>query len=218
MFSNKQIMAVAFMGLMVGAVALEEGTGIVNNFTNITNISGGGGVSFNGDPVDLNGSNMFNGTISNYSTLTYVNDTFFKKSGGNLTGGFSLVKPLGYVGNVAGYQTAAANIIFTMAGRLFNETTIQIDQGSSPTFYGAVYTVRSTSTDARLEFNTLDPNVAGVTNQTNIWKVEKSATNDGGMTLFRQNGTLTITNLSGSGNDYVCVDANGKLFRSDAAC
>lgn len=31
-------------------------------------------------------------------------------------------------------------------------------------------------------------------------------------------GVLTMSNLSGSGNDYVCVDSTGKLYRSDAIC
>jgi len=31
------------------------------------------------------------------------------------------------------------------------------------------------------------------------------------------NGTIT-TNLTGTGNDYVCVDANGVLYRSDGVC
>ena len=32
------------------------------------------------------------------------------------------------------------------------------------------------------------------------------------------NGTVLITNLTGTGDDYVCVNSIGKLFRSNAAC
>ena len=31
-------------------------------------------------------------------------------------------------------------------------------------------------------------------------------------------GNVTITNLAGSGNAYVCVNSNGKLYRSSSAC
>jgi hypothetical protein len=32
------------------------------------------------------------------------------------------------------------------------------------------------------------------------------------------NGNIRVSNLQGTGNDYVCVDANGVLFRSNTAC
>ena len=36
--------------------------------------------------------------------------------------------------------------------------------------------------------------------------------------VVEDNGKVRILNLTGSGNDYVCVDANGYLFRSNTAC
>ena len=31
-------------------------------------------------------------------------------------------------------------------------------------------------------------------------------------------GSIEITDLTGTGNDYACIDANGRLFRSNTAC
>lgn len=44
--------------------------------------------------------------------------------------------------------------------------------------------------------------------------------NVGGDTALRigANNEVTVTNFTGSGNDYVCVDAGGTLFRSNTAC
>jgi len=36
--------------------------------------------------------------------------------------------------------------------------------------------------------------------------------------IVEDDGRVRILNLTGSGNDYVCVDANGYLFRSNTAC
>ena len=32
------------------------------------------------------------------------------------------------------------------------------------------------------------------------------------------NGTINVAGLSGSGRDYVCVDASGNFVRSNTAC
>lgn len=36
--------------------------------------------------------------------------------------------------------------------------------------------------------------------------------------FLEQDGGLTLTNYSGTGNDYACFDPNGKIFRSDSVC
>ncbi len=36
--------------------------------------------------------------------------------------------------------------------------------------------------------------------------------------IVEDDGRVKILNLTGSGNDYLCVDANGYLFRSNTAC
>ena len=36
--------------------------------------------------------------------------------------------------------------------------------------------------------------------------------------ISRTNGDLTIKNLDVTGNDFACLDSNGKLYRSATAC
>ena len=36
--------------------------------------------------------------------------------------------------------------------------------------------------------------------------------------VVEDDGRVRVLNLTGSGNDFLCVDANGYLFRSNTAC
>jgi len=85
--------------------------------------------------------------------------------------------------------------------------------------------------------------VTGITNPTNLplvnitdtninWELLGNLTVDGSVGINTTNptsllhvsgnanitGTLLLTNLSGTGNAYVCVNANGILTRSSTAC
>ncbi|HLC76976.1 MAG TPA: hypothetical protein VJH04_02110 [archaeon] len=49
-----------------------------------------------------------------------------------------------------------------------------------------------------------------------IMRTGSSGLND--RVVIEDDGRVRILNLTGSGNDYVCVDANGYIFRSNTAC
>ena len=215
---------VVLIGLLSGCIEdVVRGDISVNNTYTTT---GGGGVSFNGDPVNLNGSNMFNGTISNYSTLTYVNDSLnnkVNKSGDNMTGNLNFInsatvflndtdyQQTGYFDVFEQYSTSQATFRM-IAGRGFNKSASTVLHGkygnTSVGYVIMVVSIPQTNPTRGLRFRYF-PN--GSTTPTTFLN-----SNENDTTLYF--GNLTISSLAGSGNDYVCVDPNGKLFRSNAAC
>jgi len=109
---------------------------IVNNYYNTT---GSGGVSFNGNPVNLNGSNLYNGTISNYSTLDFLNSSLnnkVNKSGdnwsGNMDAGSKSIHNLSNVNRTSGnFDLNLLSGIFTftatgVSGIMRNYTTANL--------------------------------------------------------------------------------------------
>ncbi len=68
--NERKVLGIAVFALILSFVAYSYGTGSTNYYNNTT----GGGVSFNGSPVDLNGSSFYNGSqllgTFNHSNLT----------------------------------------------------------------------------------------------------------------------------------------------------
>lgn len=108
----------------------QNGSVIVNTYNNYTNTtgSGGGGVSFNGTPVNLNGSYLYNGTFDINTNLSLK----VNKSGDSMTGNLSMTT--NEIQNAS--KVTVVNTNYNITSGLFGIADIyMVSAGSTVGFY-----------------------------------------------------------------------------------
>jgi len=208
-------------------IAGTNGSVITNNY--YTNTTGGGGVSFNGTPVDLNGSNLHNGTFNDVNLSLKVNKTGDTMSG-TLDMGFNRINRTSFVdiknSGTAGFdvQNTATDIVNSLAVGTVGNSNI----------YGNWNSTTNTQANTSLSSWSIRPGVVG--SQEGLFRIiwfregftpglEEyiiQAYKNQTLTITTKattiNGNVTMTNLTGAGNSYVCVYANGTLYRGSPTC
>jgi len=227
---HKKLFVICLLALFLGFMGL-----VLPEATEPTG-GGGGGVSFNGSEVDLNGSNLKNGTISNYSTLDYTNSSLsgkVNKSGDNFSQIYSRLN-ISRCGQSSGncemtssldaMSYNGVNYLFFTSERWYNTSTLSWNYGSHPERGGAIIQVAG----RQILFRQFAPNSLTPLSSFVGDNVSARLYDGNGNLAFRTTNTYSefynssnpviIQNMTGSGNDYVCVDSTGKLFRSNTAC
>lgn len=188
----------------------------VMGFVYATTISGGGGggVSFTGVPVDLNGSLLRNGTFGD------INDTKVNKSGDTMTGSINMnnneIQNISVINGSVKIKTSGLNSVVVL-----NNTNAPFSVAMRENSLGSISFITNWNTDTdtqinmsmpvwifRIRWNQDDFQVVRGDNVSALqiyWSIDKK-------------GNMTVSKLSGTGNAYVCVDSSGTLFRGNPAC
>lgn len=209
---------------------------------------GSGGVSFNGTPVNLNGSLLFNGSINKTSTdIDMMNHKITNSSGVNSSSTYiynpdniNMATNTNWVASTDSLYAVKTDANTIMTSQVNSNNTAQTS------FFGAYKAGWNSTTQTKyalqsgdvffnffgkgwdgttwgLSAANIELKTAGAWNSTshptqiNFYTQGVSGSKQIRLTI-QENGNITVSGLTGSGNDYVCVDTNGNLFRSNSGC
>jgi len=187
----------------------------------------------NGNDINLMNRSVWNGSfngsytgwISNFTNdagyvtnSTMASDsTKVNKSGDTMTGslkqnrmnGTSFIGGTSFIDLTSLGLYGRTNVQFSL-NRFFNETSLLVENGTYSNNSGAGFALDTMNTPSYPIFSLFYylPNSTAFT----YW-----FRSDRNQTILL-NGNLTISNQSGTGNAYICVDASGKLFRGTPTC
>lgn len=138
-------------------------------------------------------TNVVNNTVSSQDTYSILDSNLIRLTQGKLYLGTGFISndPWIYIRNNTGYE--GAYMILDRNGQRINFTLTSSRND-----------IRANGKDFRL--TTVDSNQLIL------------GTNAADRITVSSTGNITIQNLTGTGNDYVCVSASGLLYRNDIAC
>ena len=178
------------------------GTGILQANISDLNLSAA-------NPHNLNANNLSSGTIP-AARLAYPlmnNGTWSTAFGTTTVASGQYSTAMGQDSTASGYASTAMGLSTTASG------TSSVAIGLSTTASGQSSTVFGFSTTASGQYSTAIGKDITNNEASSVWI--GTATGN----ILKVNTTnVTISSLSGSGNDYVCVNPAGSLFRSNTAC
>jgi len=196
-----------------------------NNLFRVSDLSGTDGAL-----AGLDSTGNF--TRINYSSLPSDN-TKVNISGAIMTGVLNLTSNLRIWGN-NGYMSPLSYVLEyaqdnTVPG--FNQTALWIQAKDNDGLAGSDFNLNyyNPSSGGGLFYNFITNNQKwiGLDMRPNglYWRMGMAGTDDFGVTRYSGTGNfsinsanLTISNMAGSGNAYVCVHANGEQYRGSPTC
>jgi len=206
------------------------------NITNTTTIGGSGASNLSQLAIDTN-KNWQGYNITNISNINMTNNLymgfhnivntseFINYGNGGTAINFTVNRSYtGAANAITRFAQSSSPIVFTVTGNdltggynfRVNMNPDQSQQDTTKAGWALVLKPFDGATGSRFQINRGIPGSSNLEAMVDIWANNTIYLGDS--TAVNKNTTIVISNLTGSGNDFVCVDPNGVLFRSNLAC
>jgi len=182
-----------------------------------------GGVSFDGGPVDMNGSSLYNGSVPSDSLKV-------NKSGDTMTGNLKIINAeIGSISNSSGFEFNSSNDVFYGSFDAYNDTNGGYMSLNANAYYDPINHFWYKKNSSQYAVITAQAYYKSVSISQPFWFVAFSAPSSNPFSnhnipiLIDPNNVniyknLTLSNLVVNGaSDYLCIYANKTVYTSNTA-
>lgn len=191
-------------------------------YQNTTNVTINGTIGSDNLKVNKSGDTMSgvldmgNNNLTNTSNfVTYVSSSINFIVNRTYTGTANLIAQFSQSSSVIKFIVTMNDLTGGTNFRV-NMNPDQTQQDTTKSGWALVLKPYDSSTGSRFQINRGIPNTTNLEAIMDIWSNDSIYLGDTNAVV--KNTKVIISNLSGSGNAYVCVDSTGKLYRSVSPC